>query len=169
VATDSSRDVVVGKDPWDASFGGALDEVRLYDRALGTGEVLWAVGPRGTPQWWLEQYGLTNGTLGRREELDADADRMTGWEEWVAGTVPTNPDSLLTVDSAYPSSTATVVVTWQSASNRLYELEWSSNLWSGFTLRRADLLATPPLNTYTDTVEVLPDKAFYRVRARPSE
>ena len=50
----------------------------------------------GTPEWWLASYGLTNDTSGNEETNDSDGDGMPNWEEYVAGTDPTNADSVFT-------------------------------------------------------------------------
>ncbi len=39
VRRDSSRAVVIGRNPWGDSFGGWMDEIRIYDRALSEGEI----------------------------------------------------------------------------------------------------------------------------------
>ncbi len=45
---------------------------------------------RGTPQWWLAQYGWTNDFTGA-ELGDQDGDGVATWREFLAGTNPTNP------------------------------------------------------------------------------
>ncbi len=39
VRRDSSRAVVIGRNPWGASFEGWMDEIRIYDRALSEDEI----------------------------------------------------------------------------------------------------------------------------------
>ena len=52
---------------------------------------------RGTPEWWLALYGLTNAITDfcAAETNDTDGDDMPAWQEWVADTIPTNADSVL--------------------------------------------------------------------------
>ncbi len=39
IRSDASRDVIIGKDPWGNGFGGSLDDVRIYSRALSSTEI----------------------------------------------------------------------------------------------------------------------------------
>ena len=55
VVTNSEKDVFIGKDPWGSTFKGSIDEVRVYDRALNSTEIMALVTgasqptPTGTP------------------------------------------------------------------------------------------------------------------------
>ena len=55
---------------------------------------------------------------------------------------------------------ASAVLRWFSASNHLYTLHYSTNLQSGFSVLQADILATPPVNVYTDNVSGVSVKAW---------
>ena len=46
----------------------------------------------GTPQWWLAQYGWTN-DFDSAATNDYDNDGFFTWEEYIADTHPTNPES----------------------------------------------------------------------------
>ena len=98
------------------------------------------LAPNTTPYWWLTQYpSLTNGgiSLAAAETNDADGDRMTALQEYIAGTDPTNPASsfLLTVTM----SNGHPVVTFPANSpgiqygvtNRYYALESTTNILTG--------------------------------------
>jgi hypothetical protein len=39
VRRDSSRDLIIGRNPWGDSFEGSMDEIRIYDRALSKDEI----------------------------------------------------------------------------------------------------------------------------------
>jgi hypothetical protein len=99
------------------------------------------------PDWWEEQYfgGGTNGAAGD----DTDNDGMKNWEEFIAGTNPTNNQSVFAF--TFPGdSSAPNVLRWFSATDRYYELLKSTNLTTGFSVLDSWILGTPPLNTYTD-------------------
>src|SRR5262249_25691748 len=49
----------------------------------------------GTFAVWLQQYRLA--TNGSADFLDSDGDGFNNWQEWQAGTVPTNALSLLKI------------------------------------------------------------------------
>lgn len=51
-----------------------------------------------------------------------------------------------------PAPGGTMILRWASVSNSLYSVHQSTNLQSGFSVLRAHIPATPPQNTYTDTV-----------------
>jgi hypothetical protein len=109
----------------------------------------------------LAQYGWTN-DFNVAETNDADGDRLLTWQEWVAGTDPTNPLSVLAVTNLTWGGSG-VVLRWVSASNRIYAVERTTNLTTAsFAGILTNLAATPPVNVHTDQVPV-PDKAFYRI------
>ena len=45
-----------------------------------------------------------------------------------------------------------VVIRWTSYTNHLYTVHHSTNLLTGFTVRQGNIPGTPPMNSYTDTV-----------------
>jgi hypothetical protein len=93
---------------------------------------------------------------------------MPAWQEWLAGTVPTNGECVLVFDWIAPTGTASqAVIVWRSVSNRLYDLDRATNLVAdGFAPYDTGIQATPPENTYTDNVDGL-SEVFYRVRTGP--
>ena len=116
---------------------------------------------KSTPTWWLAQYGWTN-NFDAAETNDADHDGSLNWQEYIAGTDPTNRLSVLCVTNLRRSESEFVLY-WPSASNRTYGVDRATNLVvSGFSAIATNLLATPPTNVYTDQVPVI-GKAFYRI------
>jgi hypothetical protein len=89
---------------------------------------------------------------------------MSNWQEWIAGTVPTNPASLLQLLSL-SNGVSGSTLSWQSVSNRTYFIERSSNLGAhpAFLTLATNLPGQPGLTSYTDTNAVGEWPCFYRV------
>jgi len=112
----------------------------------------------GTSQAWMDSYGLTN------DVTDADSDGMREWEEYIAGTDPTNRKSLLVITNAQMTAGADFVLRWPSVSNRIYAVGRTTNLLiPGFAQAATNLPATPPVNVHTDAVPGL-NNAAYRIQ-----
>ncbi|MGO8926509.1 MAG: choice-of-anchor Q domain-containing protein [Limisphaerales bacterium] len=109
---------------------------------------------------WLQQYGLL--TDGSADYIDSDQDGMNNWQEWICGTDPTNPQSVLSLLSATPTST-NATVTWQSVAGINYFLERSPNLASHFTLLATNILGQAGITSYADTNATGAGPFFYRV------
>jgi hypothetical protein len=103
-----------------------------------------------TPEWWLAQYGLTNFNAAAVE--DADHDGLLTWQEYIAGTNPTNPDSSFRITGNSVNAQG-AVIRWSSASNRFYSLSRTTNLLQSFTAvaGATNLPATPPENVFTNS------------------
>ena len=95
---------------------------------------------------------------------DSDSDGSSDWQEGIAGTDPQSPSSRLDAQAG-ASGAAIQVVQWPSASNRTYTLYRSVDSMTNFVQRATGISATPPNNSYTDTVSGL-NQVFYRVRAK---
>jgi hypothetical protein len=115
---------------------------------------------------WLQQYGLpTDGSI---DNLDSDGDLMSNWQEWIAGTDPTNASSVLRLLSL-TNDFSGLTVTWQSAAARTYFLERSTDLGSAppFSLLQGSTRGGQPgTMSYTDTNAFGPGPFFYRVGVR---
>ncbi|MDA1087409.1 MAG: S8 family serine peptidase [Verrucomicrobia bacterium] len=105
-----------------------------------------------TPEWWLNQFlGITNGfDLFALE--DEDGDGALAWEEFDANTDPTNKLSVLVITGIRETLDGLPILTWKSASNRTYGVEYTTNLPAGFMGLTNGLPTTPPLNTHTSPV-----------------
>jgi hypothetical protein len=87
-----------------------------------------AVTGNGTPHRWLNEYNLVaGGDYEAADLLDADGDGLLNWQEYVAGTDPTNSGSVLrltgvaSVDNGW-------VFDWQSVSGKTYNVLFKTNL-----------------------------------------
>jgi len=83
---------------------------------------------RGTPEWWLASYGLTNGGLSfdQAEVSATDGDSQPAWKEWIADTNPTNSASwfrILALSNIPPWR-----VYFPSSTGRVYSLQYNANL-----------------------------------------
>ncbi len=146
---------------YDAAAFGALETgtVTGSGRFAVTGA---ASDPAGTPYGWLAQYGLTN--YDEDAMADADADGLPSWQEYVAGTDPTNPASVFQINGSSMVRDG-AVIRWSSVSNRFYALGWSTNLMHAFLplSGATNLPSTPPENAYTNPLDS-GAASFYRVK-----
>ena len=115
---------------------------------------------------WLASYGLPSN--GSADYLDSDNDGMNNWQEYLAGTNPTNASSVFKITSYQMLSATQFVVRWSSVSNRLYDVMRATNLSAGtgtFLPRpnATNLSGTAPQNAWTDAVTRAAAPSFYRI------
>jgi hypothetical protein len=137
---------------------------RIVGGKVDMGAYEFQPGVSGAFIGWLQAYGLP--TDGSADFADADGDGMNNWQEWVAGTVPTNALSVLRLLSAAPAGT-NVTVTWQSVAGVSYYLLRSTDLasWPAFRLLATNLLGQTGTTSYTDTNAAALSPLYYRVGA----
>jgi hypothetical protein len=111
---------------------------------------------------WLQQYSLPSD--GSADFADADADAMNNWQEWVAGTDPTNSLSVLSMLAA-SNSVSSVTVSWQGVNNRTYFLERSTNLLvqPAFAPIQSNIVGQAGTTSFIDTSATGAGPFFYRV------
>jgi PKD repeat protein len=111
---------------------------------------------------WLQQFGLpSNGTA---DYLDPDHDGLNNWQEWIAGTVPTNSVSVLKMLAVASNAPPGFTLQWQGVSNRTYFLQRATNLVPAiFSTIASNLHGQPGLQTYPDLTATNPGPYFYRV------
>jgi len=116
---------------------------------------------------WLQQYHLA--TDGTADYVDSDVpagDGMNNYQEWMAGTNPTNAASVLKMTSAVPTNNlAGMVVTWQSVTNRTYFLQRSVNLAAqpAFSTIQNNIVGHTNTTSYLDTTATNSSQYFYRI------
>jgi len=101
----------------------------------------------------------------RYTHLDDDGDRFPNWAEAVAGTDPGDPSSRLAFCGIHRRfGDSTVVVQWESQSNRAYRVLGATDLLSqSYETLATNRAATPPMNAWTNATHAAPVK-FYRVQ-----
>lgn len=111
---------------------------------------------------WLQQFGLP--TDGASDYLDSDGDGMNNWQEWIAGTIPTNAASVLRIQTATVTPpTNSVTIVWTSTTNRNYFVQRSMSLSpAAFATIQSNIAGLTGTLTFIDTNPVS-GKAFYRV------
>ncbi len=101
---------------------------------------------------------------------DFDLDGFSNWQEWWAGTNPTNSDSRFVFQPPEKVAGAGgTQVSWPSATGRTYRLLWITDLLapSGISLVNSNIPATPMLNVYTDAAHAADAFGFYKVEINP--
>ncbi len=111
---------------------------------------------------WLQQYALPMD--GAADTADSDHDGVNNWQEWRAGTDPTNALSVLQMVSP-TNGPSGVTVTWQSVTNRSYYLQRSLDLSAQppFVNVQSNIVGQAGTTSYTDTNAAGAGPFFYRV------
>lgn len=116
----------------------------------------------GMPDDWETRYF---GGVGVEPAAgDFDGDGQSNFEEYCAGTDPTDPSSVFRFVHYFQQPSGGFQVEWISGEGRFYVLERSHNLLSGFSILRTNISATPTTNRFLDASAVGAGPYFYRVR-----
>ena len=140
---------------------------RLAPVAVGDLEVTELTGDSDhntLPDWWeFDYFGQRTGT---DPYADGDEDRMLNWQEHIAGTDPTNASSRFIAQVVENHSTTDLVISWESVEGKMYSLFLQTNLvTASSTAVASDIPATPPVNTFTNTVQDW-EHLYYRVEVQ---
>ncbi len=110
---------------------------------------------------WAQQYGLP--TDGSADFTDNDGDLLNNWQEWRAGTIPTNALSVLRLVTPVSDGT-NLLVTWESVAGKSYFLERSPDLLGAAAFARlaSNLIGQVNTTSYLDTNAVGVAPWFYR-------
>ncbi len=124
---------------------------KLYERMF---EKLLYLKNHAVPESWMAGFALTNYPVD--VALDQDADGAPTWQEYVAGTDPTNGQSVFKLRMERTNGQS--MVSWDAVSPRVYGIDWSTNLAEGFYTWMTNVVAPP----YTDSVHAAEQTIFYR-------
>ncbi len=117
--------------------------------------------PKRVQYWPYDSDSLTNMLFAG----DWDMDSFSDYDEYRAGTSPTNAASYLYVNAQSNSATQ-FYIRWPGVAGKQYELQKSTNLiqaGSGFAGMASNIAGVTPMNTWTDSVSGS-GPALYRVR-----
>ena len=141
----------------DTDLDGTNDTLRVFaDGGMTT---------NGTPYAWLDSYYNVAADFGGDYEAadgsDTDHDGLLAWQEYLAGTIPTDLRSVLKVISAQAGG-SDVIITWQSADGKTYTLQSKSDLglpiWNDVA---TGIPATGASTSYTTTLGA--ERSYYRI------
>jgi hypothetical protein len=113
--------------------------------------------------WRLFYFGTTTTNSSSCASCDADGDGMSNWEEYIAGTNPTNANSVLFITQLNAMSQ---LVVWSSVAGKSYQVYATSDLLAPFTPISG---AIPSAGTTTSFTDNTPPDAhrFYRILVLP--
>ncbi len=129
-------------------------------------EVLTTNSPEAVPQVWLEDNYPGTEDYEAAAMSDTDEDGLDAWEEYIAGTDPTDSASGLELERDPESSPDLHVIKWMgtSLSGRLYNVYWTTNLLSPLTPLFTDLpSAWPDPNVVTNEWPDDDSRIYYRI------
>lgn len=112
----------------------------------------------GLPDSWEARYfsGYAD------PDLDDDGDGVSNLREYLAGTDPTDAQSVLEFVQVTCGADGSPAVTWSSQPGRYYRIMRSGALLTGFVPLATGISATPPFNVFKDT-SATNQVAFYKV------
>lgn len=131
------------------SFNGSFPD-------YGVRTMAFYVQPQGTPNWWLDHHGVTEG-------YDA-GDGVPAWKKYVMDTNPNLPGDYLRISAISDAPSAKTVTFGPASPRRYYTLtrrgDLSSGGWSNVT-GQVSVAGTGASQTMQDTNTAA--RAFYRV------
>jgi hypothetical protein len=111
---------------------------------------------------WMQSYGLP--TSSSAAYADADGDGMSNWQEWLAGTIPTNALSQLRLLAPVLTPPG-LRLRWNSDTNHAYSVERTPSLKPPvtFSLLRTNVPGLAGTTTFIDTTAPATGAGFYRI------
>ena len=114
-------------------------------------------------EWEVAYFG----NLVQEGGSDFDQDGQTNGDEFVAGTDPTNGDSVLSVLALTDLLANNVTVVWKSVAGRTYDVQYQDDLEGSWSTLFAGVAADGPTRSVVDNRVPRPPQRFYRVVFQP--
>jgi hypothetical protein len=114
----------------------------------------------GIPDVWEAQFGFDTNSAADGL-IDADGDGMLNWQEWVAGTDPTNAASYLRFEAL--SANGGAMLTFGAVSARTYTVEFTDALGNGAWARLTNIVARSTNRTEQILDSGYTTNRFYRL------
>jgi len=119
----------------------------------------------GIPDTWRLIYFGAISNLLSAADLDADGDGASNWQEYVAGTNPMDPTSVLTLTPVAPAPNFSLQ--WPSVPGKTYMVQSAVSLFStNWTIMASNLPGTGQLMQLSDPNLPAPPGRFYRVQVQ---
>ena len=140
-----------------------MSGITMVGEAYGDDMVVNLVDTNSFLSWMTEAYpGDTNYSATAGEDTDGDGHDSA--QEYAAGTDPNSAASVFEVSTIEPKVGDELVLNWSSVAGKFYAIQYGSNLLSGLNSDgNSNIVATPPMNSYTVTVGETAPTLFYRV------
>ena len=113
---------------------------------------------------YMELYGLPSD--GSANYIDTDGDTFSNFEEWIAGTDPTDYESLLQIDAFEVSTNGESRLRWSSIPGKLYQVESSESIDGTelFKVWATNILGRGQSTEIIDTRPAPLKSRFHRIR-----
>ena len=145
--------------------GLALFHATVQDGLITVGNRTGSSWGDGIPDTWRLLYFGTVSNLLSAANLDADGDGASNWQEYVAGTNPMDPTSVLQLMPIAPSPNFTVQ--WPTVPGKTYQVQSSTSLFStNWTTTASNLAGTGQIMQLSDTNTPAPPARFYRAQVQ---
>lgn len=115
---------------------------------------------------WLRAHHLP--ADGSADLVDGDGDGLNTWQEWLCGTEPADPGSVLRLLPT-TNGPAGLTITWRGVPDKSYTLERSTSLTHppAFETLGEAIPGRSPLTTFLDTNPPAAGAVIYRVKTLP--
>jgi|GEM_PF-995168 len=163
------------KTPWDVNVGTGAVQRLVGTQATNVNTGVAENGILTVPSWdavflrtwtvdaWKSTYftsnQLTNSAVSG-DAADPDGDGSSNYQEYIAGTDPTNATSSFVIGSGIDRTK----LNWSSVSGRVYDVYWTSNLLYSFMPLQTNIAW--PQTAYTNPVPGGANSGFYKMKVR---